>query len=173
MLENVFFSSEEILAGLLAKDVDSVLRAGAIVLSKAAGLPPADIFKALRDSENLGSTANSAGVAIPHAFLKRLLEPLKLLILLRDPIVFERGSFVSVDVVVMIIWPQSRQQGFLPALARHSRIFRDPVVLSRLREARDATDVIVALRSHGRGTPSMRSGRNASACKKGPTTPLT
>ncbi|NRP21866.1 Nitrogen regulatory protein [Ensifer adhaerens] len=162
MLESPFFSPEEIITGLLATDVDRVLKAGSLVLAKAAGLPSEEILKAVRESEKLGSTANSAGVAIPHAFLRKLPEPLKLLILLRDPVIFNHDINVPVDVVIMLIWPTSRQNGFLPALARHSRIFRDPELLARLRAARDVTDVIVALGDHSRGTPTVRSGQGLS-----------
>ncbi|WP_337797760.1 PTS sugar transporter subunit IIA [Ensifer canadensis] len=105
------------------------------------------------------STATGAGFVLPHAFMTTLHEPMKLLVVLREPVLFDpHNPLTAVDIVVMMIWLAFRQQGFLPSLARHSRIFANSKLLERLRSARNEADVIAALAGHKRGTPAMRSG---------------
>lgn len=48
MLESPFFSPEEIITGLLATDVDRVLKAGSLVIATAFGVPSDEIVKAGR-----------------------------------------------------------------------------------------------------------------------------
>jgi mannitol/fructose-specific phosphotransferase system IIA component (Ntr-type) len=159
MKESLFFSPDEIMVGLVADDVDTVLKAGAIALGAAAGIPSQGIYERLRDSEQLGSTATGAGFALPHAFMTGLHEPMKLLMVLRNAVLFDpHNPLTAVDVVVMMIWPAFGQQGFLPSLARHSRIFGNIRLLEHLRSAANEADVIAALAGHKRGTPAMRSG---------------
>ena len=159
MKESLFFSLDEIMVGLVAANVETVLEAGAIALGAAAGMPSKGIYARLRESEQLGSTATGAGFALPHAFMTTLHEPMKLLVVLREPVLFDPyNPLTAVDIVVMMIWPAFRQQGFLPSLARHSRIFANNKLLERLRSARNEADVIAALAGHKRGTPAMRSG---------------
>ncbi|MBM3095543.1 hypothetical protein GFB56_33005 [Ensifer sp. T173] len=57
MKESLFFSLDEIMVGLVAANVETVLEAGAIALGAAAGMPSKGIYARLRESEQLGSTA--------------------------------------------------------------------------------------------------------------------
>ncbi|KQU96045.1 hypothetical protein ASD00_20105 [Ensifer sp. Root31] len=107
MKESLFFSLDAIMMGLVADDVETVLEAGTIALG-----------------EQLGSTATGAGFALPHAFMTTLHEPMKLLVVLREPVLFDpHNPLTAVVIVVKMIWLAFRQQGFLPSLARHSKIF--------------------------------------------------
>jgi PTS system nitrogen regulatory IIA component len=87
--------------------------------------------------EELGSTGVGNGVALPHARLRGLKAPFGLLARLRQAIDFAAIDDQPVDIVFLLLLPESADGAQLNALACVARVLRDPEALRRLRGARD------------------------------------
>jgi PTS system nitrogen regulatory IIA component len=94
--------------------------------------------------EALGSTGTGGGVAIPHARIRDLKRPFGTLVRLRNAIDFEAIDGQPVDVVFLLLLPES-QGDPLNALASVARKLRDPVSVRRLRAAADDAELYQAI----------------------------
>jgi PTS system nitrogen regulatory IIA component len=106
-----------------------------------------DILQALMAREKLGSTALGRGVALPHTRLDWLREPLAILARLERPIDFEARDGERVDLVFLVLWPESESEGFLPALSGICRALRDNQLPRQLRQAGSAAEALARLRA--------------------------
>ena len=61
------------------------------------------------------------------------------------PVDFESQDGVFVDIVCMLIAPETAGADHLKALARVARVFRDPAFVARLRGAKDADAIYLLL----------------------------
>jgi nitrogen PTS system EIIA component len=104
-----------------------------------SGLPPREIFDALLQRERLGSTGVGAGIAIPHCRLAKAQAIFGIFARLARPIDFLALDNVPVDLVCLLIAPESAGADHLKALACTARMLRDPKVAGKLRAARDVT----------------------------------
>ena len=106
-------------------------------LSQAAanltGLPARDIFEVLLQRERLGSTGLGQGIAIPHGKLNKLTSLHGVFARLSQPIEFDAVDGQPVDLVFLLLAPESAGADHLKALARISRLFRDAEIVSKLR----------------------------------------
>ena len=102
------------------------------------------ILKILMQREKLGSTAVGNGVAIPHGKLPKLGRLFGLFARLTRPVDFEALDAQPVDLVFLLLAPESAGADHLKALARVARYLREPEITRRLREASDA-DVLYAV----------------------------
>jgi K+-transporting ATPase KdpF subunit len=87
--------------------------------------------------EELGSTGVGNGVALPHARLVGLKTPFSLFARLRRAIDFEAIDDQPVDLVFLLLLPESENGEQLNALACAARALRDPEVLKQIRGAAD------------------------------------
>ena len=115
-------------------------RAGAI-----SGLPPREIFDALLQRERLGSTGIGEGIAIPHGKLAKAREIFGIFARLARPIDFEAVDGIPVDLICLLIAPESAGADHLKALACIARMLRDPKITAKLRAARDVTGLHAVL----------------------------
>src|ERR1700689_4208761 len=111
------------------------LAARAAVLS---GQNERAIFEILSQREKLGSTAIGNGIAIPHGKMANLSRLFGLFARLDRPIDFEALDGQPVDLVFLLLAPESAGADHLKALARVARLLRDPEVARKLRDSRDA-----------------------------------
>jgi PTS system nitrogen regulatory IIA component len=118
---------------------DLAVRAAA-ALSLDANLVSIELLK----REALGSTGTGGGVAIPHARIPDLKRPFGTLVRLKHPIDFEAIDGKPVDVVFLLLLPQS-QGDPLNALASVARKLRDPESVRRIRNAADETELYDAI----------------------------
>ncbi|WP_026605735.1 PTS IIA-like nitrogen regulatory protein PtsN [Methylocapsa acidiphila] len=118
-------------------------------LSDRAGfvsnLAPREIFDALLQRERLGSTGLGEGIAIPHAKLARATSIFGLFARLVRPIDFESIDGAPVDLVFLLVGPESAGADHLKALARIARLLRDKALISKLRAARDSAALYAIL----------------------------
>ena len=112
------------------------------------------VFDVLLARERLGSTGVGAGIAIPHGKLAGLTRLSAVFARLREPIEFDAVDERPVDLVFLLLVPDSAGAEHLKALALVSRLLRDERVCARLRGADNAealyavlTDAAGALRS--------------------------
>jgi PTS system nitrogen regulatory IIA component len=132
-------SQRGILPSLKAKTKKQALAELAELGSAVAGLPVRDILDGLMQRERLGSTGLGGGIAIPHAKFRELDRIHCLFGRLDEPIEFEALDNEPVDLIFVLLAPEHASGDHLKALARISRLLREPKALDRLRSARDRT----------------------------------
>ena len=113
--------------------------------AKVSGLSSREIFEALLHRERLGSTGVGNGIAIPHGKLPRAGRIFGAFARLSKPIDWEALDAAPVDLVFLLIAPESAGADHLKALARIARAMRDPILTAKLRAARDATAIYAML----------------------------
>ena len=110
------------------------------IAQKAAaltGIEARDILDTLLQRERLGSTGVGRGIAIPHGRLPALKSIVTLFARLEDPIDFEALDDEPVDLIFLLLAPEDAGADHLKALARISRLLREPSTIDRLRASRD------------------------------------
>ena len=103
------------------------------------------ILENLLQREKLGSTGVGNGVAIPHGKLPKLTQVFGLFARLERPIDFEALDSQPVDLVFLLLAPETAGADHLKALARIARLLRDPDVAHKLRASRDAEALYAVL----------------------------
>jgi PTS system nitrogen regulatory IIA component len=101
-----------------------------------SGLDSREIYDALLQRERLGSTGIGHGIAIPHGKLAKAESIFGICARLVRPIDFEALDGAPVDIICVLIAPESAGADHLKALARLARILRDPTIGMKLRAAR-------------------------------------
>ncbi len=101
------------------------------------GLDQQRLLEALMERERLGTTGIGHGIAIPHARLKEVDRPVGLFARLSQPVDFEALDDRPSDLIFLLLAPESADAESLKALARISRLLRDPSLRERLRRAQD------------------------------------
>jgi len=97
------------------------------------------ILETLQQRERLGSTGVGNGIAIPHGKL------FGLFVRLERPIDFEALDGQPVDLIFLLLAPESAGADHLKALARVARLLRDGEVARKLRDSRDADALYAVL----------------------------
>ena len=108
------------------------------------GLDERQIFDVLLERERLGTTGVGQGIAIPHGKLGELARPHGLFARLETPIDFDAIDDEPVDLIFLLLAPESAGADHLKALARISRLLRDQEFCRKLRGSEQA-DAIYAL----------------------------
>ncbi len=114
---------------------------------RAAGLtgqPERAIFEVLIERERLGTTGVGNGIAIPHGKLADLDRLYGLFARLETPIDFDAIDEQPVDLICVLLAPETAGADHLKALARVSRMLRDRAVCDKLRGT-DSAEAIRAL----------------------------
>ncbi len=106
------------------------------------------IFEALMERERLGSTAIGGGVAIPHARLPGIHAVMAIFVRLSHSVRYNPPDDSKVDLMFMILAPEGENGEHLKALARISRVLRDPDVCEEIRLAGGADEIFRLLTSH-------------------------
>jgi nitrogen PTS system EIIA component len=103
----------------------------------ALGIAPQQLLDALMERERLGTTGIGHGIAIPHARLPGLNRLVGLFARLEEPVDFESLDDQPSDLIFLLLAPDSADADSLKALARISRLLRDPGLRQRLRQEVD------------------------------------
>jgi PTS system nitrogen regulatory IIA component len=130
-------SPEGVIATLKAKSKKQVLQELSSRAAAHTGLSERDIFDTLLQRERLGSTGVGHGVAIPHGKLAALENITGLFVRLDEPIDFDAIDDQPVDLVFLLLAPESAGADHLKALARISRLLREPKAVKKLRTSKD------------------------------------
>ncbi len=128
---------EGVFASLRVKNKKQALRELANRAARITGLDERQIFDMLLQRERLGSTGVGRGIAIPHARMSGLDRIATVFVQLDEPIDFEASDGEPVDLMFGLLAPEQAGADHLKALARISRVLRDPQSLEKLRSARD------------------------------------
>ncbi len=106
----------------------------------AANHPDVDkgaLTRVLIDRESLASTAIGEGVAIPHGKLPTVKEIVACLGRVRRGVDFDSMDGQPTHLFFVLVAPENSTGAHLKALARISRVFKDPEFRSRLLGAED------------------------------------
>jgi PTS system nitrogen regulatory IIA component len=119
---------------------DLAERAAALTKLKAA-----DIFEILLQRERLGTTAMGRGIAIPHGRIAGIQRAVALFARLQPPIDFDALDGEPVDLAFLLLAPEQAGADHLKALARISRLLREPQTLEMLRAGHDRATLYAIL----------------------------
>jgi PTS system nitrogen regulatory IIA component len=136
---------EGVIPSLRAKSKKQVLQELSERATELTGLDARNIFDALWHREKLGSTGLGRGVGIPHAKFRGLTGMICLFARLEEPVPFESLDEEPVDLVFALLAPEHASGDHLKALARISRLVRDPQTIARLRAAKDTAALMAVL----------------------------
>jgi nitrogen PTS system EIIA component len=99
----------------------------------------------LLQREKLGSTGVGSGIAIPHGKVPKLGKLFGMFARLERPVDFEALDGQPVDLIFLLLAPETAGADHLKALARIARLLRDPDVGQKLRASKDAEALYAVL----------------------------
>ena len=135
---------KSVVANLKATSTKQALQELSRRMAEITGLPERDIFDVLLERERLGTTGVGMGIAIPHGKLPGLTRLYGMFAKLERPIDFEAIDEQPVDLVFVLLAPESAGADHLKALARISRLLRNRAICEKLRGS-DSADALYAL----------------------------
>ncbi|WP_119165191.1 PTS IIA-like nitrogen regulatory protein PtsN [Algihabitans albus] len=112
--------------------------------SELTDQPERAIFEVLTERERLGTTGVGHGIAIPHGKLAALDRLYGVFARLETPVDFDAIDEQPVDLVFLLLAPETAGADHLKALARVSRLLRDRASCEKLRGT-DSADAVYAL----------------------------
>ena len=123
------------------------------IASRNFGLDAGDVLDALTQREQAGSTGVGHGVAAPHARVEGLTKLRGVFVRLEHAVDFDSVDDQPVDLIFALFAPkESTGVEHLRALARVSRLLRQPELRQQLRQARTG-DALHALLGAGPDPP--------------------
>lgn len=141
---NDILSPSAILPALRVTSKKQALQELSKKAAELTGLPERTIFDVLIERERLGTTGVGNGIAIPHGKLNGLDHLHCLFARLESPVDFDSVDEQPVDLICVLLAPESAGADHLKALARVSRLLRDRATCEKLRGS-DTADAIFAL----------------------------
>lgn len=136
---------EAVIPALKAKNKKQVLQELSEKAAGLTGLKSRDIFETLLQRERLGSTAVGRGIAIPHGRLPALKGIFSVFARLEQPIDFDAVDEEPVDLIFLLLAPEHAGADHLKALAKISRLLREPQTIERLRASHDRATLYAVL----------------------------
>ena len=136
---------DSVLPAVKAKSKKHFLQELAKRTADLTGLNEHVIFNVLIERERLGTTGVGRGVAIPHGKLFELDRLRGVFATLEQPIEFDALDDQPVDLIFLLLAPESAGGDHLKALARVSRLLSDSGFCARLRATKDAAKLYAVL----------------------------
>ena len=124
---------ERILPMLRAAGAPAVLRVLARLAAAETGLHEETVLDAIRARGRLTAFGVGRGVAVPHALLGGIAEPIGVFAHLQNPADFGAADARPVGLVFLLLVPAAEAHRLLPLLASVVRRLRDREVLKHLR----------------------------------------
>lgn len=131
-------TTDGVVSGLKASSKKQALQDLAKRAADITGLHERAIFEVLMERERLGTTGVGNGIAIPHGKLPNLNRLYGLFARLEKPVDFQAIDDRPVDLIFLLLAPESAGADHLKALARVSRLLRDKTVCEKLRGTESA-----------------------------------
>src|SRR5579862_336178 len=138
-------SPEGVVPNLRATSKKQALQELARRAADITGLAERAILDVLIERERLGTTGVGNGIAIPHGKLASLTRIYGLFARLDKPIDFDSIDEQPVDLIFLLLAPESAGADHLKALARISRLLRDKSTCEKLRAANSAEAIYAIL----------------------------
>ena len=122
-----------------------VLSVVADIAARNFGLAQDQVLDALLEREAAGSTGVGHGVAVPHARIEGVERMRAVFVRLEQPVAFEAVDDQPVDLLFALFAPKGSSSEHLRALARVSRLLRQPEIREQLRQAKTAEAIHLLL----------------------------
>lgn len=149
-----FLPYEGIISSLKAGSKEEVL---VELVEPVAALNPkldkARLIKTLIERENLGSTGIGGGVAIPHGKFDGMSHLAGVFGRSVGGIDFSSMDNQPAHLFFLLVAPKNSAGDHLKALARISRLFKDPLLKDGLRQADSADEIFSILEEYDRRLP--------------------
>ncbi len=129
--------SRAVLIDVEATDKKQTIQALAQHAAAQLGLEEHVVFDVLWEREKLGTTGVGQGIAIPHGRVAGLEKVCGFFVRLRAPVDFDSVDQRPVDLVFLLLAPESAGADHLHALAAVSRVLRDESLCEKLRTAKN------------------------------------
>jgi PTS system nitrogen regulatory IIA component len=134
-------SRDDIALGLDVADKDRALEEAALMVERRYKIDRASVYRALWRREQMGSTGLGHGIAVPHARIPGIAEPIVLLLRTKRPIVFGAPDHMPVSVLFVILVPEEANDEHLQILSTAAKLFSDEDFRKRLDAAADPAAV--------------------------------
>ncbi len=142
---NELISAQSVIPNLRASSKKQALQDLARRAAGITGLQERAIFDVLMERERLGTTGVGNGIAIPHGKMANLDRLYGLFARLENSVDFQSIDEQPVDLIFLLLAPESAGADHLKALARVSRLLRDGSVCEKLRGTNDAEALFALL----------------------------
>ena len=137
-----FLSPQAVVADLRAQSKPEILKELSDSLARAnPGLRPDRLVEVLQEREKLGSTGIGEGVAIPHGKLAGLSSLLASFGVSRGGVDFEAIDGKPTFLFFALVAPENSAGVHLKALARISRLFKNPSFRQAILGAQTAAEI--------------------------------
>ena len=137
MTLDTLIDKQSVLASLKAPNKKQLLQELSQALATQVAIDHRVIFETLLKREKLGSTGIGQGIAIPHGKLPSIARVYGLFARLGQPVDFDSVDGQPVDLVFVLLAPEDAGADHLKALAKISRLLRDPAMVAKLRGTDD------------------------------------
>jgi PTS system nitrogen regulatory IIA component len=124
---------KSVIADLKVTNKKQALQELAKRAAELTGLHDRSIFDVLLERERLGTTGVGNGIAIPHGKLPNMKRLYGLFARLEKPVNFDAIDGQPVDLIFLLLAPESAGADHLKALAQVSRLLRDRKICDKLR----------------------------------------
>lgn len=142
---NDLITPESVIGSLRATSKKQALQDLADKAAIITGQHERAIFDVLMERERLGTTGVGNGIAIPHGKLPNLEQLYGVFARLEEPVDFQSIDDQPVDLVFLLLAPESAGADHLKALARVSRLLRDKGTCEKLRGTNSADSLYALL----------------------------
>lgn len=144
-----FLGYDGIIPSLAAHSKEEVLaELAAPIVHDNPGLDAKSLIQTLVDRENLGSTGISGGVAIPHGKVEGLARLVASFGKSNAGIDFGSMDNKPAYLFFLLVAPKNSAGEHLKALARISRLFKDPLLKTGLIQAQTANEIFQILEEY-------------------------
>jgi len=137
-------TAESVIPNLRATSKKQALQELSRKAADLTGLHERAVFDVLMERERLGTTGVGSGIAIPHGKLASLDRLHGLFARLEKPVDFDSIDEQPVDLIFLLLAPETAGADHLKVLARVSRLLRDKSVCEKLRGT-DGAEALYAL----------------------------
>ncbi len=139
---------QAVIPALKANSKKQVLQIMAEKAASLTGLDERTVLDTILQREKLGSTGVGNGIAIPHGKLANIGRIVGVFSRLETPVDFEALDDEPVDLVFLLLAPESAGADHLKALSRIARVLRDPDMVQKLRNTHDGQAIYTFLTQH-------------------------
>lgn len=141
-------SGNSVFVGLKANSKRQLLQELAGKAAEVTGISDRTVFDTVLERESLGTTGFGDGTALPHGRFAELDKIYGFFAKLASPVDYEAVDGKPVDLVFMLLSPESSGADHLTALAQASRILKDEATRSKIRQISSAQEIYALLNNH-------------------------
>lgn len=104
------------------------------------------ILNELLKRESLGSTGLEKGIAVPHALIEKIEEPILALALIKEGINFESVDQMPTYVILLLLGNKDNPSFQLKLLAHICRMVKETEFVEKAKEAESSQDILSILK---------------------------